>query len=79
MHLNDKLKVLVVSPTAQKQELFEPFDYNARVRYCNTSFPVWADYEKKGEWDSEFSKTISELTDTVRKPLIASVKESIIK
>lgn len=79
MHLNDKLKVLVVNPTSQKQELFEPFDYNARVRYCNTSFPVWADYEKTGKWDSEFSKTIHELTDTVRKPLIASIKENIMK
>lgn len=78
MHLNDKLKVVVANPTFQKQELFEPFDYNARIRYFNTSFPVWADYENNGKWDSEFSKKISELTTTVRKPLIMS-KRNITK
>ena len=79
MHLNDKLKVTIVNPTYAKQEIFEPFDYNMRVRYCHTTFPIWADYEKKGEWDLDFRRKIEEMTSNVRKPMIEAIKENLLK
>lgn len=79
MHLNDNLKVMIVNPIYQKQEIFEPFDYGMRVRYCNTIFPVWADYEKRGNWNSDFRKQIEEMTSTIRKPMINMIKDNLLK
>lgn len=79
MHLNDNLKVMIVNPIFQKQEIFEPFDYGMRVRYCNSVFPIWADYEKRGNWDLDFRKKIEEMTSTVRKPMINTIKNNLIK
>ena len=41
MHLNDKMKVVIVDPYGKKQEMFEPFGYDFRVKYCTTSFLIW--------------------------------------
>lgn len=79
MHMNNNLKVMIINPTYEKQEIFEPFDYDMRVRYCTTVFPIWADYEKKGSWDSDFRKKIEEGTSIIRKPMIASIKENLLK
>ena len=79
MHLNDSLKVMIVNPTCERQEMFEPFDYNGRVTYCNAIFPIWADYKATGKWDSDFHKKIDELTTSVRKPMINSIKNSLLK
>ncbi len=78
MHLNDNLKVTVINPIYKKQEIFEPFDYGMRVRYCNTTSPIWADYEKKGMWDSDFHKKIEEVTSTIRKPLMVAIKKNLL-
>lgn len=79
MHLNDKMKVVIVGPSGKKQELFEPFDYAYRVQYCATSFSVWADYEKTGQWDSAFSTHMEKMTTSLRIPLIKTIKESIMR
>lgn len=79
MHLSSNLKVMIINPTYEKQEIFEPFDYNMRVRYCNTIFPIWADYEQKGNWDSDFRKKMEELSATVRKPMMNSIKNGLLK
>jgi hypothetical protein len=79
MHLNDKMKVVIVGPSGKKQEMFEPFDYAFRVQYCATSFSVWADYEKTGQWDSAFSTHMEKMTTSLRIPLIKTIKESIMR
>ena len=79
MHLNNSLKVLIVNPTYERQEIFELFDYNGRVTYCNTIFPIWADYKATGKWNSDFRKKIDELTTSVRKPMMNLIKDSLLK
>lgn len=79
MHLNDKMKVVVVDPSGKKQEIFEPFDYAFRVQYYSTSFSIWAEYKKTGQWNSEFCSRLDVMTEGIRKPIIKAIKDSIIK
>ena len=79
MHLNDKLKLVIVNPTYERQEIFEPFDYNGRVTYCNTIFPIWADFKATGKWDSNFRNKLDELITSIRKPMMNLIKNSLLK
>lgn len=78
MHLNDSLKLTVVNPACEKQELFEMFDYGVRVRYFRTSFPVWADFEKNKAWDSDFRKKTEEIVFSFRNPMINAIKNNLL-
>lgn len=79
MHLNPQMKVVIINPTSEKQDIFSPFDYGLRVRYCPMGFSIWADYERTGKWDTKFRNSIETSNSKIRKPILDAIKASIIK
>ncbi|KEI77826.1 hypothetical protein N452_04110 [Clostridium botulinum A2 117] len=50
---NENLKVWVINPSSSKNELFEPFDYNLRVRGIECCTPEWLNYMANESWSME--------------------------
>ncbi|NFS06505.1 hypothetical protein FDE99_01760 [Clostridium botulinum] len=50
---NENLKVWVINPSSSKSELFEPFDYNLRVRGIECCTPEWLNYMANENWSME--------------------------
>lgn len=53
MFNNEKLKVWVIDPTGGKNELFDHFDYDLRVRGMQCCTPEWLNYLVNKNWDIE--------------------------
>lgn len=79
MHLNPQMKVVIVNPTYEEQEIFAPFDYGLRVRYCSMGFSIWADHERTGTWNTEFRNSVETSSSKVRKPILDAIKAGILK
>ena len=79
MHLNPQMKVVIVNPTYKEQDIFAPFDYGLRVRYCSMGFSIWADHERTGTWNTEFRNSVETSSSKVRKPILDAIKASILK
>jgi hypothetical protein len=50
---SQNLKVWVIDPSSGKNELFEPFDYNLRVRGIKCCTPEWLNYTANENWSIE--------------------------
>lgn len=50
---NENLKVWIIDPTGGKNERFDPFDYNLRVRGMQCCTPEWLNYFANENWDIE--------------------------
>lgn len=79
MHLNPQMKVVIVNPTYEEQEIFAPFDYGLRVRYCSMGFSIWADHERTGTWNTKLRNNLETSNSKIRKPILDAIKASILK
>lgn len=79
MHLNNQMRVCIVNPVYKQEAIFDPFDYGLRVRYCSAPFPVWADHEQTGKWDSDFRKHMEKMTSELRNPFLSTIKSRILR
>ncbi|WP_156769211.1 hypothetical protein [Methanococcus vannielii] len=57
---NENLKVWIVDPSDSKIKLFEPFEYDLRVRKVKASTPEWLRYITAGNWDIENRQNLDE-------------------
>ncbi len=73
MYTNDKLMVVIVNPSIEKQELFKPFDYDLRVRYTNVRTPEWMNYEITQNWNKELKTRLDMLNKYLRQVILDEI------